>query len=113
LDQTNRLLTFMPAALVGAMACDAASLRLSLGHWPVMYRDEAVGISALLDAVTIFLLLATIWGAPPWLLSLYAVNARRGRRAVMVRIAGFVGGIAVLFVIAHVNPYGFVEWWLD
>ena len=112
-DRTNLLLSLVPSALLLVQVCEAISLRLSLGHWPLVYRDEARGFSALLHLATFLLVILLAVGTLPWLISLHAVKIGDGRRRVLVRVAEFIGGLAALWIIARLNPFGFPEWWAD
>ena len=89
-------------------------MRVSLGHWPVVYRDVATGpIGVALEALTSWVLMGLIFGSPVLFLLLLASWALHGPRRVALQATVLVGCLALLVAAVVVNPFGFPEWWLD
>jgi hypothetical protein len=110
----NLCLTLVPAVSIGLFTVQALWMRSSLGRWPVVYRDIAAGgVAVALDWLTSAGLMAVLFGAPLWALSLAAAWRTLGRDRAAVRVGIHVGALVVLLVVKIVNPYGFPEWWLD
>jgi hypothetical protein len=96
------------------LAAEAASLRLVLGHWPVVYRDQPTGLlTGALDMATSFLVTLLFLGSPVWLASLWPVWLQGRERGVIRSVVPLLASAAILLAAVMVNPWGFPEWWLD
>ena len=110
----NLCLSLLPVLLIVCFVAQAAWVRGTLGHWPVVYRDDATGVvAAWLHGQTSWGLLVVLYTVPVWFISLAAPWKRGGRRWLIRHSAFFLGAIAVLIVVNIINPFGFPEWWLD
>jgi hypothetical protein len=104
----------IPPCLILAIGVSAAYVRLSLGRWPVVYRDtvhapfaEAAIVLAAISAYALF--------PSALLLPLVSVGrALSGVRPVFGRWAiYFVIGWLTAFFLMRWDPYGFIDWIID
>lgn len=110
----NRILSWSAPLLIVLFLVEALWLRGSLGHWPVVYRDQANGaVAAALEASTGCLAVGLFLAAPIWAVSLVCVAFLRGRGTAMRRLVLFAGSAALIVAGVVLNPVGFPEWWLD
>ena len=110
----NLCVSLLPSVLILVFVAQAAWVRGTLGHWPVVYRDDAtVVVAGWLDRVTSWGVLAVLYSVPVWLISLAAPWKSGGRLWLIRHSSLFLGAIAILLVVDVLNPFGFPEWWLD
>ena len=113
-EGANQLLSWSAVVLIALFVGEAAWLRATLGHWPVVYRDQAEGaVATAFEASTSWLLVGLFFATPVWGVSLVAVAILMGRRTVLQRIVLFAGSAGLLMAAAILNPFGFPEWWAD
>jgi hypothetical protein len=113
-DLVNRCLTYVPIARVALLAFLAAWMRLILGRWPVIYRDNPTGpVATVLSASTVYLLVVACFGLPLWAVTLACTGFLRGRRALTHRALVFGVAACVVVGIMWWDPRGFINWWLD
>jgi len=107
-----------PAALLAVALLHALHLRIYLGRWPVVYRDNNPETLLLRIHECGFLvpaLYGSFFGVPVWLLIGAILVATRllewrvFRKQIGLMLAGIVG--VILFV--ALDPSGYVEWFLD
>jgi hypothetical protein len=110
----NLFLSLLPIVLLALFVLLAAWMRSTLGHWPVVYRDETTHGPALWLAMTIGRLAPALpLSIPLWALSLVGPWKWRGGVTLLTHFALYAGGIGLLILCATANPFGFAEWWFD
>lgn len=110
----NLCVSILPGVLIVLFVAEAAWVRGTLGHWPVVYRDDATGVvAAWLHSLASWGVLTVVYSVPLWIISIAAPWKSGGRQWLIRHSALFLGAIAVLIVVNLINPFGFPEWWLD
>jgi hypothetical protein len=114
--QTSRILSLVPLALLVLLVSHALHVRLFLGRWPVVYRDEPD--SFLLNVhqrAIIAAAFATYFGMPVWAAAVVGRVARRQApaRELATQIGCIAAGLGGLALLAAVDPTGYFEWFID
>jgi hypothetical protein len=111
------ILAAAPGAFTTFLILHAAHVRLYLGRWPVVYRDNP---STLLLRLHEYGLLApsfyfALFGVPLWFLLsvVLAFGGGRPRRAVVRQALLIAAALSVLFLVGKLDPTGYIEWFLD
>jgi hypothetical protein len=113
-EVVNRTLSWAAAVLLALFVAEAIWLRVMLGHWPVVYRDEPVGlVTTALEIATSLLSFGLFFGMPLWILTLGGVTWCSGLRRAAQRCGVFLGAIGTILLLGRLNVLGFAEWWLD
>jgi hypothetical protein len=113
-NRSSMLLTALPLLSALAFLIFFAHVRLTLGRWPVVYRDNPHGwlISAegVLATLTYFAAVAALvlWPVVSGLAGLFL-----GRSIVFRRLFVFLAGWALLCSLFAFDPTGSIEWFLD
>lgn len=101
-------------ATIGLFLLQAFWMRLSLGRWPVVYRDVATGpVGISLEALTGWAFTGLFFGYPVLILLLFASWEFRGPKRAAFQALVLVVTVAILVTAYIVNPVGFPEWWID
>ncbi len=103
-----------PMALLGLVLAASFSLRAELGHWPEPMFDD--GHSAVANYETAFLsifILTIILAIPFWLLVLLSSRARASVSQRVLVSSAYLSGWALLVLYCRVDPWRFIEWFLD
>ena len=111
------ILAASPAAFATALALHAIHVRLHLGRWPIVYRDNPSSLLLTLHEYCLLVptLYVALFGIPLWfLLSLVlALCGSRPRRATAWQALLIVGAMVALVLFAKHDPTGYLEWFLD
>jgi hypothetical protein len=111
------ILAASPAAFATALALHAIHVRLYLGRWPIVYRDNpsslllSVHENGLLGPA----LYGALFGIPLWFLLnvVLALYGSRPRRASAWQALLIIGALVALVLFAKYDPTGYWEWFLD
>jgi hypothetical protein len=106
-----------PVALLVFLLLHAIHVRLYLGRWPVVYRDEP---QSLLLSIHEYGLIAPtfylcLFGVPTWLLGwtvLLACRLAPAKRFTW-QLAFIVVGLLGMVLLATYDPTGYMEWFVD
>ena len=114
--QTSRILSLVPLAVLVLVVSHALHVRLFLGRWPVVYRDEPDSFLLNVHARAIIAgVFATYYGMPAWAAAV-VVGVVRGQapaREIAAHIAGIAAGLGGLLLLAAVDRTGYFEWFID
>jgi hypothetical protein len=111
------ILAASPVAFATALALHAIHVRVYLGRWPIVYRDNPS--SLLLNVHEYGLLVPTLYvallGIPLWFLLsvVLALCGSRPRRASAWQALLIVGAVVALVLFGKCDPTGYWEWFLD
>lgn len=93
----------------------AAHIRAGLGHWPkpmtedlhtlaFQWHDKLVGI---------WFVFSIFGAAPVWCLCQFIPSSGAPRQKTVRQAALFIAGWCTLFILGHLDPTSFTEWFLD
>jgi hypothetical protein len=108
------LLTALPLASAFAFLIFFAHVRLTLGRWPVVYRDNPHGglidVEQVLATLTYLAAVAALvlWPVASGLAALFL-----GRSIFFRRLFVFLAGWALLYSLFVFDPTGSIEWFVD
>jgi hypothetical protein len=106
-----------PLVLFMALVIHAVEVRLHLGRWPIVYRDDPR--SWLLSLHEYGVLAPTfywsLFGVPAWLLGAAVLSGFRAvaRGALTRQLAIIIIGILGIVLLVVADPTGYMEWLLD
>jgi hypothetical protein len=106
-----------PLLFVVIQMFHAIHIRILLGRWPVVYRDNPESVLLRIHEYGLLfpVVYAAIFGVPLWAaLSLLVALLLPSARWTIARQVGLVGvGVAALVLFWKFDPTGYVEWFLD
>ena len=102
-----------PLLIAFLLATGAIHVRLHLGRWPIVYQDEIKGMFVVLHMQVIAIAVAvsplTAFG---WLVGRAIERRRNKAHAVKTSVLLFLG-IGLLVALMRLDPFGFIDWYLD
>ena len=108
------LLTALPLAAAAAFLVFFLHIRLTLGRWPVVYRDDPRGwLISVEEVLATLTYLAAVAAVALWPIASGLTGLFLGRAIFLRRLVVFLAGWVLLYVLFSFDPTGSVEWFLD
>lgn len=103
-----------PWLALAVLLLGAAAVRVSLGHWPVVYRDDPQGALASLATCASLLSLVASRAVAPLVIIALAARRFHGLGPVLDRwgLSALIGAL-VCHIVERSDPFGYVTWLFD
>ena len=103
----------IPYAVLLVFLTYALSARVVLGYWPIVYRDNVPPSLRSIDRVASISLLVWFWSAVVGLIPAVLLLFRSFRLRYWKPVSTFWFGVVLFYAIAWIDPWGFIDWFLD
>lgn len=114
LSALHAVISAIPAATLLVFLILAASTRISLGRWPVVYHDDFThGAINILIGVSVVMLLLLFASFPAWVVTATILVQPGKRRILYNRALLYFVCFATFIIICLMDPTGFFEWFMD
>ncbi|MCI0614815.1 hypothetical protein L0244_17630 [bacterium] len=114
LSGLNAIFTAIPATTLVVFLILAASTRISLGRWPVVYRDNfnhgPINVLVGISIIAVMLLFASF---PAWVVTATILIRPEKKKILYSRALLYFVSFAIFILICVLDPTGFFEWFMD
>lgn len=114
LNKGNMLATFIPGITLVTFILYAIAAWVSLGHFPIVYRDNPTGILfSVLEIYSGILMLLCGLSLPCWIVSAAMIRPFQNAKIIKVRALVYVLGWVTFVAFWHFDPLHFIGWYFD